>query len=426
MKQAIKKALVRKLSKRVKRLFAANELVVVAVTGTVGKTSTKLAIAKVLESAGRKVGYSEDSYNSDVGLPLSVFGLKVPDRLLSVSGWRRILRQMDSMIDDFPYDVIVQEVAEDDLDLMLPFVKLIKPKIGVVTGLSLAHTARMQDIAKIKADLAALTAPMGELICNADFSDLTDDAFQVHVTYSTQGMKADVELVGAKRAKSGLLEAEIKMYGEKSRFKTQFVGRHSLSALLAAVAVAHELGVDSQQIKQALVAVPAVKGRMNLLPAVHGARLIDDSYNAASPIGVFAALETLKEMSGKKIAVLGNMNELGAKSEAAHKEVGEFAAGIADMLIVIGPDAEKYLAPAAIEAGMEKSNVKVFRTPYEAGHFLKKKVSQGDVVLVKGSQNNVFSEEVSRILLDKSLKPEDVLVRQSAFWRRKKRKAFAQ
>jgi hypothetical protein len=75
---------------------------------------------------------------------------------------------------------------------------------------------------------------------------------------------------------------------------------------------------------------------------------------------------------------------------------------------------------------MDRSSVKVFRTPYEAGHFLKKKIGKGDTVLVKGSQNNVFSEEVSRIILDKSIRPQDVLVRQSSFWRRKKKKAFAQ
>ncbi len=425
MKQIVKKILVRKLTKKVSTLFANRDLVVIAVTGTVGKTSTKVAIATVLQAAGYKVGFTEDSYNSDVGLPLSVFGLKVPDRLSSIRGWRRVLHRMDEMIDDFPYDVLVQEVAEDDLDLMLPFMELIKPRICVVTGVSLAHTARMQDIGKITQDIIRLVGPAKAIICNNDFAELREAALSPVLTYATHE-QADVALLGMKRMSSGTLEAEIKITGRTTKVKTQLVGRHNLAALLAAAAVAHQLEVDDAIIAKALTSVPAVKGRMNLLPAVQGARLIDDSYNAASPIGVFAALETLSEMKGRKIAVLGNMNELGAKSEVAHREVGEAAAKIVDMLIVIGPDAEKYLAPAAIEAGMEKSNVKVFRTPYEAGHFLKKKLSKGDTVLVKGSQNKVFSEEVSRIILDKSLRPQDVLVRQSAFWRRKKKKAFAQ
>ncbi len=425
MKQIVKKILVRKLTKRVSTLFNKHDLTVVAVTGTVGKTSAKVAIATVLQAAGYKVGYSEDSYNSDIGLPLSVFGLKVPDRLGNISGWRRILQEMDRMVDDFPYDVLVQEVAEDDLELMLPFMRLIKPKLCVITGVSLAHTARMQDIDKITSDIKTLIEPAQSIICNVDFVELRDASLSPAATYATQ-TKADVLLVATKRLPAGTLSADIALFGEKAQVKTQLVGRHSISALLAAAAVAHELGVENTQVIKSLGTVSAVKGRMNLLPAVQGARLIDDSYNAASPIGVFAALETLSEMQGRKIAVLGNMNELGAKSEAAHREVGEAAAKIADLIIVIGPDAAKYLAPAAVDAGMDRSSVKVFRTPYEAGHFLKKKIGKGDTVLVKGSQNNVFSEEVSRIILDKSIRPQDVLVRQSSFWRRKKKKAFAQ
>lgn len=425
MKQALKKIIVRRLMRKVARLFASKKITVIAVTGTVGKTSTKVAIAQMLKSVGYKVGYTEDSYNSDIGLPLSVFGLKVPDRLGNLRDWRRIFREIDREIADFPYDVLVQEVAEDDLALMLPFVKLIKPQIGVVTGVSLAHTVRMQDLDKITADLRAITRSMGGLICNVDFKELQGKDFSPVATYATSG-KADVGLTSVKRSASGTLVAKINISGKETEVKTRFVGRHSLSAMLAAAAVAKQLGVPVDGIAKGLLAVTPVRGRMNLLPAVNGANLIDDSYNAASPVGVFAALDTLSEMKGKKIAVIGNMNELGSKSEVAHREVGVAAAQVADLLVVIGPDAEKYLAPAAIDAGLSRSCVKIFHTPYEAGHFLKKKIVKGDTVLVKGSQNKVFSEEVSRILLDPSLDPAEVLVRQSDFWKRKKKKAFAQ
>ncbi len=424
MKQAAKKIITRRLTRKLKLLLSTHKPTVVMVTGTVGKTSTKVAIAQVLEAAGRKVGYTEDSYNSDIGLPLSVFGLKVPDRLGDVRAWRGIFREIDKQIAQFNYDTLVLEVAEDDLELMLPFVELIKPTLGVVTGVSLAHTARMGGLDKILADLKKLTKPVPKLICNADFAELRA-GFKPVATYGTTA-KADAMVESAKRATDGKLTAELRLFGSTEVVKTQLVGRHSVSVLLAASVVAHELGVETKVIVSALAKITAVKGRMNLLPAVNEAQLIDDSYNAASPVGVFAALDTLSEFKGRKIAVLGNMNELGTKSEQAHREVGAYAANIADMVVVIGPDAEKYLASAAIDAGMDKSAVKVFHTPYEAGHYLKKKVTKGDVVLVKGSQNKVFSEEVSRILLDPKLDPADVLVRQSDFWKRKKKKAFAQ
>jgi UDP-N-acetylmuramyl pentapeptide synthase len=424
MKQAAKKIITKRLTRKLRTLLEKHKLTVIAVTGTVGKTSTKVAIAQVLEAGGYKVGYSEDSYNTEIGLPLSVFGLKAPDRLGDVRSWRIIFRKIDALIRDFPYDTLVLEVAEDDLALMKPFVELIQPSMGVITSLSLTHTDRMGDIEKITHDIKELIRSIPKLICNTDFKEL-ESGFKSVATYAT-GKSADVAIVSTTRAKSGKLTAQLTVFGVKTEVKTHLVGRHSLSALLAAATVAHELGMDTAVIAKTLATISAVNGRMNLLPGVHESILIDDSYNAASPVGVFAALDTLAEMKGNKIAVLGNMNELGAKSEAAHREVGAGAAKVVDLLVVIGPDAEKYLAPAAIEAGMDRSRVKVFHTPYEAGHYLKKKVGKGDVVLVKGSQNKVFAEEVSRILLDPRLKPADVLVRQSDFWKRKKKRAFAQ
>ena len=424
MKQTAKKLITKRLTRKLRTLLEKHKLTIIAVTGTVGKTSTKVAIAQVLEAGGYRVGYTEDSYNSDIGLPLSVFGLKVPDRLGDVRSWRAIFRKIDAEIESFPYDTLVLEIAEDDLDLMKPFVELIKPSIGVITSVSLTHTDRMGDIGKITRDIKELTRSIQKLICNVDFSAL-ESGFRPVATYAAS-KPADVSIISTVRASNGMLNAKLSIFGEEFGVKTQLVGRHSLSALMAAAAVAHELGMKTTTTTDALAGIGAVKGRMNLLPGVHESILIDDSYNAASPVGVFAALDALAEMKGHKIAVLGNMNELGAKSEEAHREVGAATAKVADMLVVIGPDAERYLAPAAIDAGMSRSSVKVFHTPYEAGHYLKKKVTKNDVILVKGSQNRVFAEEVSRILLDPKLKPADVLVRQSDFWKRKKKRAFAQ
>lgn len=426
MKQTAKKLLVKRLMRKVAELLAAKELTIVAVTGTVGKTSAKVAIAQVLEQAGMNVGYSEDSYNSDVGLPLSIFGLKVPDRLGDVRSWRKIMRAIDAQLKDFPHDVLVLEIAEDDLSLMLPFMQLIQPRIAVVTSLSEVHTERMEGIEKLSRDITELIKPAQSVVCNADFKELERMVTRRRAaTYGLAG-RANVRFKDVTHTSKGTLNAALAVDGKDYKVATQLIAEHGLSALLAAASVALQLDVPAAQVAKSLSTIPPLRGRMNLLPGLNDSYLIDDSYNS-SPHAVLEALKTLKAfpVKGQRIAVLGNMNELGTKSEAAHREIGAAAAKSADLLVVIGVDAERYMAPAAIDAGMGKENVKVFRTPYEAGHFLKKQLAKGDVVLVKGSQNGVFSEEVSRILLDSSQNPTKVLVRQSRYWKRKKKKAFA-
>ncbi len=174
-----------------------------------------------------------------------------------------------------------------------------------------------------------------------------------------------------------------------------------------------------------------MNGRMNLLKGISGSSIIDDSYNAASPIGVFAALDTLTSLPAKrKIALLGNMNELGDKSKDEHIKVAEYVMGKADIIIFLGPDMSKYgfdrVKQLVGKAGLEeKVIIKKFDTPYMAGEYLKDVIEDGDLVLVKGSQNNVFSEEAIKYILSHDLDPQNVLVRQGNFWDTKKRASFS-
>ena len=140
---------------------------------------------------------------------------------------------------------------------------------------------------------------------------------------------------------------------------------------------------------------------------------------------VIAALDTLSDFNGRKIAVLGGMNELGAGATAAHQEVGKQAAKVVDLLVTVGELAENVMAPAAAHAGLSQDQIKVFRTPYEAGHYVKGILDKNDTILIKGSQGGIFTEEATRILLSPDLDPSRVLVRQSSFWKRRKKKAFA-
>jgi UDP-N-acetylmuramyl tripeptide synthase len=119
IKQLASRVVVAQLRRYVRRLLAGHNLTVITVTGTVGKTSAKVAIGTMLEAVGHKVGYSVDSYNTEVGVPLALFGLKAPDRLTSPQAWSKIFREIQDTLKNYPYDVVVIEIAEDERAMML-------------------------------------------------------------------------------------------------------------------------------------------------------------------------------------------------------------------------------------------------------------------------------------------------------------------
>lgn len=406
-----------------RQLVKSKELKIIIVTGSVGKTSAKVAIGQLLESSF-KVSYSEDSYNTDIGLPLGLFGLKAPGHLWDIRAWNKVLRQIDQRIKDYPYDTVVIEVADDERSMMEPLVRQLDPQIAVVTGVAPVHMERLIDMERVVDDVWALGSMASEILYNADFAELKSRGQSLD---SASGYGIDngvIRFNQVKRSTNGFLKAELKIGRQSQIIATQFISESGLYNLLAATAVAHKMGFSFQQIVNGLPTIKPVNGRMNLLPGLKGARLIDDSYNS-SPLAAIVALDVLHQFKGRHIAVLGSMNELGEYSVEAHNKVGRKSAETVDLLVVIGREAERHLAPAAIEAGLDKRAVKIFRTPYEAGHFVAGQIKASDTVLIKGSQDGVFSEEVTRILLAKNIDANQALVRQSATWRRKKKRAFA-
>jgi len=423
MKQLAKKLIIARLNKKVKRLLAHNDVIIIGVTGSVGKTSTKHAIGEVL-GATRKVRYSEDSYNTDIGIPLSLFGMKVPARLWDARAWQKIFKAIDEEIDNYKYDTVVLELADDELAMMKSVLKIVQLNIGVISGIAPVHMARMKDMKTVVHDNWQIAAHAKTIMYNADNQALRKKAYKTGTVGF--GLKnGAVRFDKISRTKSGTLKAELCIGKNKKIIHTQMLGIQNLYSLLAAATVADKLDIPFTAICFELNLVKPVNGRMNLLPGLNNTRLIDDSYNASEE-SVLAALNTLEGFVGRKIAVLGSMNELGDQAAHAHQTVGERTAEVADLLVTIGTQSEEYTAPAAERAGLKPESIKVFRTPYEAGHYLKGVVKKGDVVLVKGSQDGVYSEEATRILLAPSLDPNEVLVRQSKVWKRRKKKAFAQ
>lgn len=407
------------LELQVRRLRKRHHFKLVAVAGSVGKTSTKLAIANLLGQSIR-VLHQAGNYNDRVTVPLVFFGQKEPS-LWNVFGWLKLIGENTASVSHpFPYDVVVVELGTDGPGQMAEFAYL-KPDITVLTAISPEHMEYLHSIDAVAAEELSIFDYSKRVLVNAD--DIAgkylagrvfeEYSLKTNVAHNYYAKPAGGSLDGQKLAiefPSGKLTAHVK-----------YVGHQGAKFALAAAAVADMLGVVHSDIEQGLTRLEAFAGRMQILEGTKGSVLIDDTYNA-SPLSVKAALDVLYgHKTSQRIAILGSMNELGEHAHAAHVEVGEYCdpAKLA-MVVTIGADAERWLAPAAKRAGC---TVHSFKSPYTAGHFVAGEIKKDAVVLVKGSQNGVFAEEALKQLL---AHPADAgkLIRQSAWWLRKKTKQF--
>lgn len=399
---------------------------VIAITGSVGKSTTKLAIAKVL-GVKYKVHYHPGSYNSEFGVPLTLFDLRAPDNAKNPIGWLQLFFKMVAKIFQRPsYEMVVLEMGADQPGDIANLTSYIKPNIGVITAIQPVHTEKMINLETIFEEKSILAHRSQKVVLNGDDQRLRQLATSLdNKPLKTYGFGEDADWQWSDPRFSDLgVSAQLRHGQFTSRIQTKMIGVHSLYALAAAAAVAEELGVSESDIVSQLMKIEPMPGRLQMLRGKKQSQLLDDSYNA-SPQAVLQAIKTLKELPPrKKIAILGSMNELGELGPQAHKAVGAECVDL-DLLVTLGIDAKQYLAPGAIEAGLSSNKVKTFDDPYSAGEFVLEHLNKDTVVLVKGSQNGVFSEEALKVLLaDRS--DESKLVRQSASWLKKKSQAFNQ
>ena len=311
------------------------------------------------------------------------------------------LRNQKQIRQKYSYDIVVLELGTDGPGQIQEFKKYLQLEIGVVTSITPEHMENFADLDAVAKEELQIVQMSSLVLAN---KDLVDGKYLKNLadtlTYAVN--------TAADFSPSNL--------GVGTDFSEP-----ELYSRLAAAAVAHKLGMLPADITKGMASIKPVPGRMQKLAGINGSTIIDDSYNA-SPEAVKLALNSLYKMkTPQKIAVLGNMNELGKYSEVLHKEVGELCdPKQLSLVITIGPDANKFLASAAVAKGCE---VKQFDSPYEAGEYIKPLVKTGAVILVKGSQNKVFAEETIKSLLADQA---DVakLVRQDDFWMNVKKKAF--
>jgi len=395
---------------------------VVMITGSVGKTSTKDAVAAALKESFY-LRASEKSYNSEFGVPLTIIGAKNPWD--DAAAWLRTFGEALALIlfpNHYP-KLLVLEVGADRPNDLWRILKIVTPDAVVVTRLPdipvhvelypSAEAVREEEFAP-----AYLLPEGAPLIVSADDHNALQLALALSVELHTFGAAEDaqvrVENIGPcieERLPCGV-RADIIEAGKKHTLLVRgALGRSQVFAPLAALALARALGVSAEDALKGLASYVPPPGRARILKGKNGALIIDDSYNA-SPAAVEEIVASLPQPvhGGRRIVVLGDMLELGRYSSDEHARIGKLAATHADVAVSVGVRARPF-ADAAEASGIP---VMRFQTSDEAAPALADFIHEHDVVLIKGSQS-IRTERIVKALLQN---PEDVhhLVRQEAQW----------
>ncbi len=422
-----KKQIQKKLEKYVKAYFRAHsDVKLIVVSGSVGKTSTKAAIATLLSTRYR-VRMQDGNHNTGMSAPLAILGIEYPENIRSIGSWLSVFRAARRRIKQpSDVDVIVQELGTDhpgDIEL---FASYLAPDIAVVTAVTPEHMEFFQTLdAVAREELGVINFSKIGIINRDDIDGqfaqlITNPSIDTYGTTAAAEYRFETQDFTLTDGFIGRVIAP--EYPEPFEARINVVGEHSLRPAMAAVTVAAKLGLTPQDIVNGLAQIRSVPGRMNILKGLEESIIIDDTYNS-SPAAAIAAVQTIYSIDApQRIAILGSMNELGAISAEEHKRLGEFCdPSLLSWVITVGEEAEKYLAPAARARGCQ---VKSFRHALEAGGFAHGVLDQGAIVLVKGSQGGIYLEEAVKILLHETIEDRH-LVRQSTAWLETKRQYFS-
>lgn len=430
MKELIKKIIVWKLNILAKAYLRRFKPRIIAVTGNVGKTSTKEAIAAVIGTV-KRVRSGKGNLNNEFGVPLTIIGDWADDYYEGGSGlwfWMKVLPLSFFRFfftTDYP-EVLVLEYGADRPGDIGRLAGKFKPDVGVVTAIGeipvhVEYFAGPAELAREKRKLVEALESSDFAVLN--FDDLTvlemrDKTKARVLTYGFgDGATIKASNMNILTDSSGTSEGlNFKLHRGEGYVPVNIYGSLGKSqgyAAAAAAAVGTALGMNMIQVSDALSEYKGPKGRLKLLKGIKNSLILDDTYNA-SPASTHLALETLESLSGKRrIAVLGDMLELGKYTIEAHEEVGNFLKDKVDVLVAVGARA-KFIAESA-ENQMPLENIYKFDTSDAAKSKVKELLQEGDLVLVKGSQGMRMEKIVEEIMAEPD-KKKDLLVRQGGGW----------
>ncbi len=357
---------------------------VVGVTGSVGKSTTKELIAAVLAQRFHTLK-SEGNLNNEIGLPLTLLKLEAG------------------------HEWLILEMGMYDLGEITTLCRIARPDVGVVTNVGPTHLERLgtiERIAQAKTELVqalpSATAPGepgGAAILNYDDPRVLAMASQTGARVLTYGLAPQADLWASDVVSAGLEGVRFVFnYGQESvHARVPLLGRHSVHTALRAALVGLVAGLDWAEIIGGLQVLPrSAQLRLVAVAGPNGSTLLDDTYNA-SPASTIAALNLLEDLEApRKIAVLGDMMELGSYEEEGHRKVGCRAAQVVDLLLVIGERA-RFMAAEAQACGLDPAMVIEPGSNQAAATYLENNLEVGDIVLIKGSRSQKLEEIVSAL-----------------------------
>ena len=422
LKKLFKKIVIAILRFEAKLILARFRPKIVAVSGTVGKTSVKEAIALVLGSEFY-VRKSEKSYNSEIGIPLTIIGAKTGWN--SFCQWLLIILKgvkVFLLANDYP-EFLILEMGVDRPKDMEKIVSWIKPNVIVITAVGtipvhVQYFKNPEELINEKRKLVECLIDNNWAVLNIDDKIVASFKKNTKAQIITYGFSesADLAVSNYKMDNEGIV-FKVNYKGSIVPVKLdKFFGRHNVYTALAAIGAGLACGINLVKSVEAVSKMKPLLGRMNLLEGINGSLIFDDSYNS-SPLAAEAAIEVLSEYPAKRrIAVLGDMKELGEFSKNEHERVGE-TLRVKDiwLLFAVGQEA-KFIAEGARRSGFDSFKIFEFFDSTEAGEAVRNIIQEGDLILVKGSQS-ARMEKVTEIIMAHPEKKKELLIRQEEEWK---------
>jgi UDP-N-acetylmuramyl pentapeptide synthase len=401
---------------------------IVVVTGSVGKTSTKDAVAAVLATKCY-VRKSEKSYNSDTGVPLTILGCKNPWN--NYGGWFGVIREGCALLflpNLYP-EVLVLEVGADKPGDIRSLMQWIQPSFVVLTTFPEipVHVEAYASPAAVREEEfipARMLLPQGTLITNADdlhgaalAKTVSEQQITYGITEPSDVQATEIAFMYDENGDPVGMRMQVTARGVSSEVCVPGVlGVQHVYPTLAAIATGVVFDVSLQDAARVLNSNVHAPGRMRIIEGVKNTVIIDDTYNA-SPIATEEALGVLSALGAtrRKVVVLGDMLELGIYSVAEHKVIGTRIPRHADLLVAVGIRTQAVVS-AARESGMEEEKILSFYKSKVAAEHLCALLQERDIVLVKGSQSMRIERIVEAIMRDKE-RAEELLARQEREWK---------
>lgn len=433
MKQAFKNFIVSIMTALARQALKRYQAKIVAITGTVGKTSTKDAVAAALMSTGARVRKNQKSYNSEIGLPLAI--LDVPNGWSNPVRWLFIILRgaYKAWLDPWRPEWLVLEVGADTPGDITRAVSWLPIDVALFTqfGELPVHAANFPDREthlKEKLELLKGLKPEGFILVNSDDAEFTDRivAASVGQRVVRYGFLDPTDIKGSPLefiSESGEVVGQtFTVFANGVRLEIAqrgVIGEQHVYPSLAAVACVYMSDLPLTALEAALSERTFEPGRMRLLSGLKNTLIIDDSYNS-SPIAVERAFSVLRRLTEREadrrlFLILGDMNELGDYTERAHKRLGELVAELGAPLYYVGQQFD-VVAEGARERGAGELSLQSFAKALDAANALEPHLKASDIIFIKGSQGGIRLERAVKELMAEPEQASELLVRQGAEW----------